>query len=621
MSSTGENVRVLRPRKNLRSASQPEPEIKKASRAKKVSTTTTTTTNTTTTTTTAKKTRGRPATKDVIYDEPLSTDVNMESEPDEKGKVKKLRGRAVKRAPPASQEEQGDTKVRPTRSKQLKIDEPKESSPTRTRGVKEAKKEEVKPRGRPAKRPQQPTITQKKAPARTPSKTKGTNDVVYDEPSPPPPLPPLPPQPPIVLSATESKILLEPSEPSGGRVMTFGEDNAGTLGLKNLDGHRKRPTFIDGISHPVIHIAANGMHTVCLTSKGTVYSWGCNDEGALGRDTSSNEEEQAEPKKVHFPSEVQIKKVTAGDSHSLALTESGTVFIWGNFKDSHGSIGLTPQSREKVSHPIEIELTFKVIDIASGENHVLLLNDAGCVYSFGVAEQGRLGRIEENLMEFQKDKPELYLNPHPVQFSQENLLFDKIWARNWSSFARAKTGEIYAWGVNNYSQLGFKTEIPSETDSPVKGIFVPSPQPVPAFSKIDGSIENICPGSHHTLFLDSKGKVYSCGRGHYGRLGHGKGDEVITEPELIKALESMTVIDIASGETSSFAVTSEGDLYSWGMGSLQLGTAKSIDEDVPDAYTPQKVTSSHLERNRVIAVSAGSSHTVIIVKDVTKDQG
>lgn len=134
------------------------------------------------------------------------------------------------------------------------------------------------------------------------------------------------------LRVGDSIPLLKPSDLSGGRVMTFGEDNAGTLGLKDTDVHRKRPTFIDGISHPVIQISANGMHTVCVTSKGTVYSWGCNDEGALGRDTSSNEEEQAEPKKVPFASKLRIKKVTAGDSHSLALAETGKVYIWGNFK-------------------------------------------------------------------------------------------------------------------------------------------------------------------------------------------------------------------------------------------------------------------------------------------------
>jgi regulator of chromosome condensation len=44
------------------------------------------------------------------------------------------------------------------------------------------------------------------------------------------------------------------------------------------------------IDFPVISIAAGGVHTLCLTKDGDVFSFGCNDEGALGRLTEDDDE-------------------------------------------------------------------------------------------------------------------------------------------------------------------------------------------------------------------------------------------------------------------------------------------------------------------------------------------
>ena len=60
-----------------------------------------------------------------------------------------------------------------------------------------------------------------------------------------------------------------------------------------------------------------------------VYSWGCNDDFALGRETP-NEEDSAVPGLVNI--EEKIVQITAGDSHSAALTESGNVYAWGSFR-------------------------------------------------------------------------------------------------------------------------------------------------------------------------------------------------------------------------------------------------------------------------------------------------
>lgn len=62
-----------------------------------------------------------------------------------------------------------------------------------------------------------------------------------------------------------------------------------------------------------------------------IYTFGCNDEGALGRDTSEEGSEMV-PGKVELAE--KVVQVSAGDSHTAALTEDGSVFIWGSFRVS-----------------------------------------------------------------------------------------------------------------------------------------------------------------------------------------------------------------------------------------------------------------------------------------------
>jgi len=66
------------------------------------------------------------------------------------------------------------------------------------------------------------------------------------------------------------------------------------------------------------------MHTLVLTSMGKVFTWGCNDDFALGRSGSEN-----------IPTEmtsitVPINNIAAGDSHSVALnTDLNVLYYWG----------------------------------------------------------------------------------------------------------------------------------------------------------------------------------------------------------------------------------------------------------------------------------------------------
>lgn len=72
------------------------------------------------------------------------------------------------------------------------------------------------------------------------------------------------------------------------------------------------------------------MHTVALASNGDVYTWGCNDEGALGRTGAENT-----PIKVDDCLAEPMTSISAGDSHTIAYnTQSNKIFYWGCYRVS-----------------------------------------------------------------------------------------------------------------------------------------------------------------------------------------------------------------------------------------------------------------------------------------------
>jgi regulator of chromosome condensation len=75
---------------------------------------------------------------------------------------------------------------------------------------------------------------------------------------------------------------------------------------------RKLVLFDTGLAaRSILKVVCGGMHTVALSNMGKVYTWGCNDESALGRDGAENL-----PLEVNIP--IPVTDVSAGDSHSIA---------------------------------------------------------------------------------------------------------------------------------------------------------------------------------------------------------------------------------------------------------------------------------------------------------------
>lgn len=118
-------------------------------------------------------------------------------------------------------------------------------------------------------------------------------------------------------------------------------------------------------------------------------------------------------------------------------------------------MGLTLRGNERF--PVEMLPNVKVVKIASGNDHLVLLSENGHVYTCGCGEQGQLGRVAErssNRNTRQGVGP--LLTPGIVEFNvRRKLYFDDIWAGNFCTFAKEhEKGDIYAFGLNNFHQIG-----------------------------------------------------------------------------------------------------------------------------------------------------------------------
>lgn len=170
------------------------------------------------------------------------------------------------------------------------------------------------------------------------------------------PAAPKPPKPKVVINERPSQKL---------NVYVCGEGGSGELGLGSAKNavDVKRPrlnALLDAEKVGVVQVAAGGMHCVALTHDNHIFTWGVNDQGALGRDTAweggykdikddgseassdSGSDSGLNPRETvptaipstAFPENTVFVQVAAGDSTSFALTDDGLVYGWGTFRVS-----------------------------------------------------------------------------------------------------------------------------------------------------------------------------------------------------------------------------------------------------------------------------------------------
>ena len=201
-----------------------------------------------------------------------------------------------------------------------------------------------------------------------------------------------------------------------------------------------------------------------------------------------------------------------------------------------------------------------------------------------------------------KSKLSLICNPKILSFEILKKLYflSSLFHSPIKKSSNLKDGsDVYIWGCRNNGKLGTGEEESSRIKEP-------------QFSSIFSDLNpiQIILGSSMTMLIDYDGKVYSLGKGDYGRLGLGSNSDVYSPTEVDFGNTPINKIFLS---TTSYghgvAIDENREIWSWGDGDYgKLGHNSTDQQGIP-----KKI--SFFKDKYILTASCGPKHTAVVTED------
>jgi len=364
-----------------------------------------------------------------------------------------------------------------------------------------------------------------------------------------------------------------------GQVFTWGRNNYGELG-DNTTVDKWIPTDITSAfpaEDKVIKLSLGGWYSSALTESGKVFTWGRNDYGQLGDNTTVDKWVPTDITS-QFPADDKVIQLSQGYYHSAALTESGKVFTWGaNYRGNLGD-GTTVDKWVPTDITGGFPADDKVIQLSIGYDHSAVLTESGKVFTWGINWFGQLGdgTIVRKLV--------------PTDITSQFPAEDKVIQLSLGSYhsaALTESSKVFTWGINIDGQLGDN----SITDRSI-------PTDITSWFPAEDKVIKLSIGTTSSSALTENNKVFTWGSNNSGILGNNTTDNRRVPFDITSQFPAEDkVIKLLMGATNASAITESGKVFTWGNNWFgQLGNGTTHDKWVPTLIdsisTPTYITIS-----------------------------
>jgi len=304
---------------------------------------------------------------------------------------------------------------------------------------------------------------------------------------------------------------------------------------------------------------------------------------------------------------ITIPSLASGEDFSVALKADGSIETWG--KNNFGQLGLgntinydEPQEIEKIEETI--------VEIVAGNSHVLALGESGKIYAWGLNTSGQVGNGTIANQVEQATVINIYGN--------ELSKIIRVEAHGDNSFAINEDGQVFAWGKDFGTKAKQLTELNNVIDVSTS-YFVQADGTVYNMTTLEklaivGKIRIMDEGTDHTIFLTTDGKAYGIGSNMFGQLGNGNTESSFAEVVAIrKDAENIfeNILGVQAGNRYSVILTTDGKVYTTGInenGQQGIEIGETTDISIPRQNT-------YLQD--VMLISSGKNHIVVAKTDGT----
>ena len=346
-----------------------------------------------------------------------------------------------------------------------------------------------------------------------------------------------------------------------GEVYSFGWGEYGQLGHSDTQ-NQDIPKLIAGEFQTKRIVAASccSFHTICLTSKGQLFSFGDTRNAVLGLDPPLVAE-QTTPKLIKGDLiGKRIIQVSTCYYHSVCLSSKGEVFSFGDGSNGHGNT-------ENQSTPKQVKgvlMGVKIVHVTASSDLTFCIAENGQMFSFGLGTNFQLGHGNNRNQ----------LTPKCIQRNLLGKTIIKVSCSDIHTICLTSDGHVFSFGKGEYGQLGHGDKKDQSTPKLIKG------------ELFGEKMVQVSTSLFHTICLSSHGKLFSFGNGSFGRIGLGESLTTTLTPTEIKGdLQGKRVVQVSITAYYSICLTCDGKVYSFGHGyNGNLGHG-----DADDVYTPKLI--------------------------------